>query len=326
MKSQHGHFEFTAISDADIAALTFVREGETKLGEKVAGSANGNFSLPVKYVILGVSEDIGPQSNGGFPGSVMAFPAFLKRFLNIQFNEFIAGAQIGILGEIKSLTDFSTLEQGRKTIEDLDAFAEQVLSPCVKQGMIPIMIGGGHNNAYPLISATGNGSPINVINLDPHADFRPLEGRHSGNPFSYAFDRGLIDKYTIIGLHQSYNSQFMLDKLRENDMDFTFFDDYLSGKSDFEQDLEQLLPKVQSKRFGIELDMDAIAYMPSSAFSPSGVTLEQARKYIVKCAASPRVAYLHLPEAAPKNPQEEAVVGKALAYLVADFVKANCGK
>jgi formiminoglutamase len=40
-------------------------------------------------------------------------------------------------------------------------------------------------------------------------------------------------------------------------------------------------------------------------------------------AKSRKVQYLHLPEAAPKNEKEEAIVGKTLAYLVTDFIKAN---
>ena len=38
--------------------------------------------------------------------------------------------------------------------------------------------------------------------------------------------------------------------------------------------------------FGIELDMDCIKLMPASAFTPSGFTLEEARKFIRKTAAS----------------------------------------
>ena len=67
--------------------------------------------------------------------------------------------------------------------------------------------------------------------------------------------------------------------------------------------------------------MDAIAYMPSSAFSPSGWTLDQVRNYLIFAAQnSEKLAYLHLPEASPKNELDEKIVGKALAYLVRDFI------
>jgi formiminoglutamase len=61
----------------------------------------------------------------------------------------------------------------------------------------------GHNNAYGCIKGAAKGLykagiiplvQINAINLDAHADFRPLEGRHSGNAFRYADEDGLPGK------------------------------------------------------------------------------------------------------------------------------------
>ncbi len=320
MNSQQNTFKFTHFTREKINSLTSSRQGETKLGETISSDPS-----KAKYLILGISEDIGPQSNGGFPGSTTAFSAFLKRFLNIQSNQFLSGQSIAILGEITALASFESMEQGRSAVAELDEFVVSILKPYVEKGMIPIVIGGGHNNAYPLIKTVSQtlNQPIRVVNFDPHADFRPLEGRHSGNPFSYAFHDGFMDFYAIMGLHQSYNSQFILDELVKHQMLCSFFDDYLVGKAGFEQDLEAFASRIQSAPFGIELDMDSIAYMPSSAFSPSGMTLEQARQYVLKMAQSPNAKYFHLPEAAPKNPEEEAVVGKALAYLVTDFIKTN---
>ena len=44
----------------------------------------------------------------------------------------------------------------------------------------PIIIGGGHNNCYPIIKALyPNSTPCCAINFDPHADFRAAEGRQA---------------------------------------------------------------------------------------------------------------------------------------------------
>lgn len=323
MRSLRHTFEFIQSTAEDLNALTSVREGEVKLGEML--KAGFSPALSPKYIVLGISEDLGPQANGGFPGSVTAYGAFLKRFLNVQSNRFLTGDSIGILGEIRSLTDFQGLAQAREAVQELDDFVVEVLRPYVAGGSIPIVIGGGHNNAYPLIKTASLvwGQPVSAINFDPHADFRPLEGRHSGNPFSYAFHEGLLDFYAVLGLHQSYNSRFILEELEKHQMLFSCFDDYLSGAAVFEQDLNVFAQRIHQKPFGLELDMDSIAFMLSSAFSPSGMLLEQARQYVLKMAHSANAKYFHLPEAAPKTPQEEAIVGKALAYLVTDFIKAN---
>jgi formiminoglutamase len=37
-----------------------------------------------------------------------------------------------------------------------------------------------------------------AINFDAHSDFRILEGRHSGNGFSYAYEEGFLKKYFIL--------------------------------------------------------------------------------------------------------------------------------
>lgn len=317
------NFEFTPFLKESLSNITSKRDGEKKIGEEL--NTFDEIGFENQYFILGISEDIGPQSNGGFGGSTKAFGAFLKRFVNIQSNSFLSGKNTLILGEITSNIQFTDLATGRQLVEELDLFVETILSPYIKKSMIPIVIGGGHNNAFPIIKAISKflEKPISVINFDPHADFRPLEGRHSGNPFSYAFDQGLLNRYAILGLHQSYNSTFILNQLSQNNFLYSFFDDYLNFNADFNVDVKRFATYIQAEPFGIDLDMDSIAFMPSSAFTPSGMTVENARTYLLILAKSKNVQYLHLPEAAPKNTEEEAVVGKTLAYLVSDFIKAH---
>jgi formiminoglutamase len=102
---------------------------------------------------------------------------------------------------------------------------------------------------------------------------------------------------------------------------YTYFDHWIYGKSTMKKDLEMGIEFVKGKNVGIELDMDSIAHMPSSAKGPSGIDLNNAREYISTCARSLNAAYLHLPEAAPTNKNDEKMVGKSLTYLVTDFIK-----
>jgi hypothetical protein len=77
---------------------------------------------------------------------------------------------------------------------------------------------------------------------------------------------------------------------------------------------------------GIELNMDGIVNMPASAMTPGGFTVEEARKFMRAMAVNRKRAYLHLPGGAPsENSAEMLTVGKTLAYLVADFIRFNCG-
>ena len=317
------------INPDEIADLVALRKGETKIGESTAvGAVDDLAAKGVKFVILGVQESIGPKANLGNRGAENAWMSFLKAFVNIQDNQFIDVTKVGILGSFKYDIEVDEVDHLRLRTHNIDQEVEVVIEHIAKHKMIPILIGGGHNNAYPLLTGTSKAyeTSINAINCDPHADFRTLEGRHSGNGFSFAMNAGALDRYFILGLHQNYNGKSIFDQFDEANKDeikvlWTYLDNWIYGKSTMENDLEIGIQFVHEKRVGIELDMDAIAYMPSSAMGPSGIQLNEARMYVAKCAANLNAAYLHLPEAAPSNEVEDKLVGKSLAYLVSDFIK-----
>lgn len=322
MKNKTNYFELTF---PDVSAELYqsaLREGEVKLGERVVFRSNNDDWKSCRYHLLGVQEDVGPQLNGGLPGAKNAFQSFIGRFLSLQANRFIQGEAIAIHGTISLIN-----EQQAKIgmIEDLDELITSWSTEVIENGGVPIVIGGGHNNAFGLIKALAfvAKQPVSVVNLDPHADMRALTFRHSGNPFSAAFSAGYIKNYTVLGLHESYNNEAILDSLTEMQATVFYFESWLDNLSQFEIDVNQVASDSLGTLTGVELDMDAIAFMPASAFTPSGVSVDQARMYVRKMARNQKVAYLHLPEAAPKNETEEKITGKALAYLVSDFIKVH---
>ena len=54
----------------------------------------------IKYVLLGICEDIGPRANLGNGGAEDGWQAFLKRFLNQPDNQFLANEKVLLLGAI----------------------------------------------------------------------------------------------------------------------------------------------------------------------------------------------------------------------------------
>jgi formiminoglutamase len=329
----------------DLKEYTAIRKGETKTGERIKvlrsnetlNALSGYADRGVRFAILGIPESVGVMANMGRTGTERAWEAFLQAFLNVQANRFFDVSRVLLLGQM-ALDEIQQRAEELSPDKDyyyqklhmlcaeIDDLVAPVIERIVKAGLIPIVIGGGHNNAYPLLvgTATGLGRKrgVHAINMDAHADFRSLEGRHSGNGFSYARERGYLHKYFAFGLHQSYNSENMLVSMdnRRNVAyefleDITYLDKRLMAAIEYVHD--EHIP------CGIELDMDAIRFMPTSAMSPSGFSVEQARHFVRKCANSLKPAYLHLPEAAPQTPEEARLVGKALSYLVADFIKAT---
>ena len=70
--------------------------------------------------------------------------------------------------------------------------------------------------------------------------------------------------------------------------------------------------------FGLELDVDCIAHFPSSAQTPSGFALDEARRFVLKASQENNCKYIHICEA---KTSEVYNVGKALSYLVSDAIR-----
>ena len=210
------------INKDEILDLVTLRDYETKIGENIlTGSVSELAKKGVKFVLFGAEESIGPRANFGNSGSENAWNSFLNAFLNTQENPFIDVSKIGVLGSFKFEMEIDEINSLREQTKNIDKELEAVIEDIVNHKMIPILIGGGHNNAYPLLKGSANafGHALNAINCDPHADFRPLEGRHSGNGFSYAMNEGALNRYFVLGLHQNYNGKSIYKMFEEANKD-----------------------------------------------------------------------------------------------------------
>lgn len=323
MISKNKNFKFKSWTQEITNRYTKSRDGETKIGEEFCSLDTA------EYVILGIEESIGPEANLGRPGAENGFEAFCNSFFNMQSNRFLTGCNTAFLGRIY-VSDVFHEPEYRKAVSELDEFVNEVLVKYMAKDQMLIVVGGGHNNAYPLIrfASEKKSNKVNVVNLDAHADYRPLEGRHSGNPFSYAFKEGYLNKYTVIGLHKAYNSEDSLNRLDEDGHAYAFMEEFVDGEKDWSTYLQTVKEefKKDENGLGLELDLDAIQMMPASACSPFGFSLGQAREYVRSFAALENTSYFHLPEGAPCNESEKIQVGKALAFLVSDFISVNSKK
>lgn len=346
---------FKVYSKQDILSLTKLRRFETKLGERVQVLSERDINshtlenVIAKYIVFGIPEDIGVQANYGNPGTSTGWLSFLQSFLNIQSNDFLTGEEIAVIGhfdfgDIQYLIDKNAqgveekVEAYRHAVNTIDEEVEGLTKTIAAAGKIPIVIGGGHNNAYPLIKGVAKGlhqiqkislAQINCINLDAHTDFRPSEGRHSGNGFRYAEEDGFLQKYCVIGVHENYLPQNVwLDIVNNPFLDFISFEDiFIHEKRNFHQAVAYAIDFTDDNFTGLELDLDAIDNILSSACSPCGIKTMQARQYVSLCAAQSKVAYLHICEGATRlsDGRTNESTGKLISYLVTDFVKEQSG-
>jgi formiminoglutamase len=321
-------------SEKQIFKLISTRPGETKLGEKIqlAASRNDLEKTAAEFVIFGIPEDIGVRANYGKPGTSNAWQEFLKSFLNVQENRFNSGTNVLLLGEINTsglmqkagnidVSDPNYVQKLGDLVEQLDSAVSEVVKKVILAGKFPVIIGGGHNNAFGNIKGAWEalGNPINVLNIDVHTDLRQLEHRHSGNGFSYALKNGFLERYSVFGLHQNYTPQYIFEKMDTSQaFQYSLFEELPKHKRT--ETFDDHLDFVNGKKFGLELDCDAIANFPSSAISPSGFSLDEARTLLREAAKEKNCCYLHLCEAVAT---EQFPTGKALSYLVTDFLKAR---
>ena len=345
------HFKY--YNKQDILTLTKVRRFETKLGERIkcygekTSVEEALQQSDCNYILFGIPEDIGVKANQGIGGADSAWFPFLSSFLNIQSNDFFSGENVLLLGhfnitdhkliiESNAATPDEKIEAYRHAVITIDEEVENLVKVITQHKKIPVIIGGGHNNAYPAIKGAAKGlhkaelvplAQINCINLDAHADYRSIEGRHSGNAFRYADEDGYLNKYCVVALHENYLQQNVVFDIANNPfVDFITYEDiFIHEKKNFIQAIAYATGFTEDTYTGIELDLDCIEKVLSSALTPSSISVLHARQYLNFVATDVKVAYLHISEGATRSDDdaEDSSTGKLIGYLVSDFIKAH---
>jgi formiminoglutamase len=340
---------FKLYSRQDILSFTRCRKFETKLGERVtvlkepkelkdttgADLTRAIAQAGAEYVLIGIPEDIGIRANDGEGSGDGTWQGFLKSFLNMQSNDFLEGDNILVLGyfdfrELHQLIEANAhdaderLEAYRHAVHNIDEEVEPLIKVITAAGKIPIVIGSGHNNSYPLIKGAAKGlhkagliplAQVNCVNLSPYSGFSPIEGRHGANGLRYAEEDGYLEKYCVIGVHEEGLQQNVwLDFVNNPFLDLITYEDlFVLEKRSFPQSVAHATTFTEDNYIGLELDLDG------------GVSPLQARQYVTFAATDSKIAYLHICEgnASMANGQHAKVSGQLISTIVSDFIKAR---
>ncbi len=336
------------LSAIDAAKWCQPRSGEIKIGQTITCLPNipdsetyqralaEAWEQGQRIAIVGVPESIGPRANLGRGGAEDAFNAALKGLANLQATPYLADHELLMVGEV-SCADLQQEADALRTNNDADvmqlrAICEMldhrvihILKPLFEQGFDVILIGGGHNNAYPLITALAAATEqsIGAVNLDPHSDFRALEGRHSGNGFSYAYMDRTLSHYHVVGLHEGKNNADSLKQL--SDAEFTYRSVHELYLHDWASELEATVAQARAWNcpLGIEIDVDSLQGVPASAINFNGLSIAHGYSLVERLASLPATRYLHLAEAAPSlHPSGREAGDMACAQLLSELVLA----
>jgi len=296
-----------------------------------------------RYILFGICEDIGVLANDGQPGCAHLWDSALAALCNLQSNDFLDGQEFLVLGHF----DFSALRKlietnahdfeemtaaYRHAVVRIDEAVEMLMKKIAASGKTPIILGGGQNNAYPLLKGAAKGlakagliplAQLNAVNLDPFSDYLPIEGRHHANPFRYAEEDGFLQKYCMLGTKESHLPQNVwMDIVKNPFIDMVSAEDiYVHEKRSFKQALAHAASFVDDGYTGVELDLRSLE--TGLAFThPSGaVTVAQASQYLSYMGMAAQVAYVHLCEG-NTNASYPDLAGKLVAEMLAEFVKA----
>ncbi|MFP9098394.1 formimidoylglutamase [Flavobacterium sp. RHBU_24] len=335
---------FTA---ADLLKYTRQRSGEIKFGERILTVPKDTDAFEflketeAQFVLLGIPEDIGIRANYGKGGASLAWHYALRSICNLQHNRFCKGSSVVILGHINvaaAMEKANMLDaksgNGRRElstlVEEIDKDVSHVVCRIIQAGKTPVVIGGGHNNAYGTIKGTALAKvkPVNAVNYDSRARMRMLEGRHSGNGFHYAFEEGFLKNYFIFGLHESYANKGIMENIKKNAERIrynTYEQIAVRREKHFTEEMALAKGFVADEPFGIEIDLSALPHIPSDTMTASGFSVEKARHFVHYFGLCKNAAYLHICEGAPELDYQNYIhlTGKLIAALVSDFIKAR---
>ena len=334
-----------AITADAVRSMTPRREGERKLGETIRtlpadlGLAEGLRTLPeAGFAVLLVPEDIGVRANFGRAGAAALSQATLRRLLAMQDNPGLRGERIVLAGEVavhdlmQQAVGLDANRPGDLTrlhalVSEVDGRVAAAVREIVSAGRTAIVLGGGHENAFGVLAGVhaGAGAAPGCVNIDAHADLRADHGRHSGNPFSKALAGGHLRRYAAVGLHEPYLNEHMWNVLAgDARLLGVTLESLLRGDSTIDEACDRAIAHVAAGPATIEVDLDAIAGVPSSAATPSGLSAESVRRCVHRLASRLDARALHLCEGVPGD-GDAAGVGKLAAFVACDFIKARSG-
>ncbi len=315
------------IGPTSTAGLTSPRAGERRLGDLVGRGA-------AAWALVGIPEDIGVRANFGRGGTAAMWPAFLRRFLAMPAPESMGSGVVAVAGEVAvanlqaesvrlNAAVPADLARLREMTAKVDELVSDALAGVLRGPSIPVVIGGGHNNGLGVSRALRqvNGCAHAVINCDAHADMRDMEGRHSGNPFTYAQHECSLAKYAVIGFSPLGASPAVLKRLDGRSASAWSVDDIHADRLSIAAAASQARQFIGEGPWSLEIDLDCVAGLPCSATSASGFSGGQLRALVRAVVAGQRPpAAVHICEGIPQPETHNDPGPRLAAELVMDII------
>ncbi len=227
------------------------RDDDPRIGQLIESDLSKN-DTP-RAVIIGFPSDKGVTINGGRAGAADAPEAIRKQLYKMTPNSENHDAFVELIGNMRDVGDLNI----RYEVEEDQQNLGKVLASYLEQGVIPIILGGGHETAFGHFAGYAEaGLKTAIFNLDAHSDVRPLkEGQaHSGSPFRQAIEHEseCAEMYLVTGLQPQSVAKSHLRYIKNSGGEYMFRDETnitsISG----------LFHQHESDRLMVTFDMDAV--------------------------------------------------------------------
>jgi formiminoglutamase len=238
-----------------------------------------NYSDDVKIGIVGVPIDEGVKRNGGRVGAKDGPDVIRAEFY--KRTPFVIGKEKS--PAIVPMFDFGNIKIG-KTLEETHDKLSEVVHSLISADIIPIVLGGGHDIAYPNFAGFSKGKrTVGVINIDTHLDYRkPIPKRNSGTSFRQMLDQHQSSLNAMnlveIGIQSFANSAEHYSELIERGATVFSLRDVRKEGIAKTLELAYELATSSTDSLYISFDLDAVhsADAPGvSAPLPTGLTAEE---------------------------------------------------
>jgi agmatinase len=273
--------------------------------------ANSDYKK-ARYVICGVPFD---GTSSFRTGSRLA-PQEM-RAASYNFETYSSFFDIDLIDvQIHDAGDLEVASTIDETLEMISVAAEKY----VRDGKLPIMLGGEHSLTFPFANACKNKYPdLGFIVLDAHMDLRQ---EYRGEKNSHAcISRHIIEnvtqKYASVGIRSGNREEY--DYVNENNIKV------FSAEAVFSEGIESVIDDIRKEIKGpiyLSVDMDALdpAYAPALGTpEPYGLTPRDVRE-VISCLA-PKIVGFDLVEIAPEyDSGGTSILG---AKIVRDFIAAS---
>ena len=129
-------------------------------------------------------------------------------------------------------------------------------------------------------------------------------------------------------MHENFVSKSVFNTLKtiEERVKYVTYEEMAVRKSkSFSTEITNAIKFISNTPFGLEIDLDAIPNIHSSAMTLSGFSVEKTRHFIHQVGKEENASYFHICEGAPDLDlsNNNHLTGKLIATLILDFIKSK---